>query len=191
MIYIVFISILLGSYLPNKPIISIILGFFLIFLIRKNYSKKNVFLSIFLISFFLLRTIIYKINLFTNYGIVVSSKSNYFIFYNGFSKYYVSSLEHSYEVFDIVYIGGKVKDYGFTTYESQFDFNKYLENSFIFKEIESDKNEVILSFPIRMKQIYENHINKYSIEGKTVVSELLFSKSYLKEYDNFINDFSL
>ena len=191
MIYIVFISILLGSYLPNKPIISLILGFFLFFLIRKNYSKKMVILSMFIISFFLLRTIIYKINLFTNYGIVVSSKSNYFIFYNGFSKYYVSSLEHSYEVFDIVYIVGKVKDYGFTTYESQFDFNNYLKNSFVFKEIESDKIEVIFSFPIRMKQIYENHINKYSIEGKTVVSELLFSKSYLKEYDNFINDFSL
>ena len=134
-IYVIFLSILIGTYGLNKPIISIILGFFLIFILIKEKKKKFFILSFFIILIFYLKLILFDRNIFLHYGIVTTCSDNYFILYNGFSKFYVHFDSHSFKMFDIIRIEGEIIPYSFNTYEGLFDFNHYLQNKFVYNQV--------------------------------------------------------
>ena len=190
-IYIIFLSMLIGTYGLNKPLISLILGFFLIFLLLKEKSIKNIILSICIILIFYIKMIIFSRNVFLNYGIVTSSKDNYFILFNGFSKFYVPLENNSYQMLDFIKIEGELVDYSFDFYEGNFDFNQYLNSKFIYKQINMISTESIFSFPLSSSRIYNLLINKLSEDGKAVISELLFSRNYSNQYSSFISNSNL
>ena len=86
-IFIIFISLLIGHLLLKLPIISIILGIFLIFMLFKNKNKKLIILSLIIISFSLVRMLLLKHDFGCNIGMIIKSKENYFIIFNGVNKY--------------------------------------------------------------------------------------------------------
>lgn len=190
-VLLIFISLLAGHFLLIKPEISLILGSFLVFLIIKLKDKKILIITLIIFLLSLIRILLFKSSIFTNYAIVIQSKENYFLVYNGLSKFYVYNQDNQYNLFDIIYLDGLVSDYSFTNYESQFDFNEYLKDQLIFKEILLSKSYCIFKFPINMNKIYIDYIGRLSEEGKTVVSKLLFNKDYSDEYKDFINNNSL
>ena len=146
-IYIVFLSLLIGTYGLNRPIISLILGLFLMLIIFKEKNKKYLILSLIIIFICNFKMTLFSKNILSNYYLITSSKDNYFIVYNGFSKFYVPLDNHCFKMFDIVKIEGNIINYSFNNYEGLFDFNKYLISKFIFKEIDISKVELIYSFP--------------------------------------------
>lgn len=185
-IYVIFLSILIGTYGLNKPIISIILGFFLIFILIKEKKKKFFILSFFIILIFYLKLILFDRNIFLHYGIVTTCSDNYFILYNGFSKFYVHFDSHSFKMFDIIRIEGEIIPYSFNTYEGLFDFNHYLQNKFVYNQVKIDKCEQFISFQLDINILYQRFINKFNDDGRTIVSELIFSKEYSTDYSSFI-----
>ena len=186
-IYIIFLSILIGSYGFNKPSISLILGLFLILLLIKEKNKKYVFVSIIIMIFFNIKMNLYKTNLFNNYGIVSSSKDSYIIIYNGLSKFYLQVENHDFSLLDLVKVNGEITDYSFNFFEGEFDFNSFLESRFIYKQIEVDAIEKVISNKLNFNFLYNKIINKFDEEGNIIISELFFSKGYSKEFSNFIS----
>ena len=190
-IYLVFISLIIGSYSLTKPLISIIMGFLLIvYLIRKKDVKiTKICLFFIFLSFF--RLILYRLNIFLPYGIVVRTSENYILLYNGLSKFYVPLNNHSLNVFDVISLNGEVKDYAFNTYESCFDFNSYLESELIYKMIDISSYELVFPNIININMIRDTFLNKFTIESKVVLSELLFNTSYDDNYSKFISETNL
>ena len=184
-IFIIFISLLIGHLLLKLPIISIILGIFLIFMLFKNKNKKLIILSLIIISFSLVRMLLLKHDFGCNIGMIIKSKENYFIIFNGVNKYYVYLKNNPYQIFDLLKIKGNISNYNFTNYESQFDFNKYLYDQFVFKKINVSTIEELLVFPIRINDIKQLYLEGFSYEGQTIVSELLFNDSFNENYNKF------
>ena len=190
-IYLVFISLIIGSYSLTKPLISIILGFFLFgYLIKKKDVRITRICLIFLFISFS-RLILYRLNISTSYGIVVKSSENYILLYNGVSKFYVPITNHDLNVFDIIYIEGEIKDYSFNTYESCFNFNSYLESELVFKMIDVSSYKCVLSNIININSVKDKILTNLTFEGKIVISELLFNTSYDDNYSSFISETNL
>lgn len=185
------LSLLIGYYLLNKPEIALILGFLMMFLFIKKPDKKKIIVCLIIIVLSIIRNGFYYLEVNSGYGIVISSSDNYFILFNGFSKYYVPCENNTYEAFDVLRYKGFVSSYNFTNYESQFDFNQYLKEQFIFKKLEISSCDFIFTNPIRVKVIMNNYLSELSNEGLTVISKLLFNKSNNVLYNNFINENSL
>jgi hypothetical protein len=72
-------------------------------------------------------------------GVVIETKSNYFLFQSGFSRYYVYEEGTTREVGDILQIYGNGKAFVRTAYESQFNFSDYLLSKGISSEIDPYK----------------------------------------------------
>ena len=122
---------------------------------------------------------------------MVSSKENYYILQTISGRYYVYDKASKVETFDILILRGQVKDYYFTTYESQLDFNNYLENNLVFKSLEVYSKKVIFNNPIRIKSFISYLLSKYSEKERDVLSLLVFSSSsssyYSLVYNNNLN----
>ena len=158
---------------------SIIIHFLFIaikYVISQKKLKSILYLGFFILG--ILLNILLRQNLFySNLGIVVSSKENYYIFQTLSGRYYVYDKVNKVETFDILILKGQVKDYSFTTYESQLDFNKYLENNLVFKSLEVESKKVILNNPIRIKSFISYLLSKYSEKERDILSLLVFSSS--------------
>ncbi len=176
-LFYVFIFFYLGFSFFDQSILNLFVIFiFLIFLIK----KKNFKLILICIVFFAI-SLGYKCYLkynqfYFNVGVVISSKDNYLIFNTLSGRYYISLKNHNFEIGDILKINGDIENYGFTTYENQFDFNKYLENNGVYFQIKNFNIKSISYFPIRFKPIINNLLNKYDSEVKDLIGFLLFNK---------------
>ncbi|MCQ2742926.1 MAG: MBL fold metallo-hydrolase [Bacilli bacterium] len=109
-------------------------------------------------------------------GIVIESKENYFVFLSGFRKFYVYSQSNSFEFGDILSIEGKVSPFSFTTYESRFDFGKYLLSNGVRGEMSSRKINVLFSNPIRLRSIEDKFLSHFDVETSSLLSSLLFNQ---------------
>lgn len=114
-------------------------------------------------------------------GIVYERKENYFLFKSGLSNFYVYQKNHNYEMFDIIKIKGNVIDISFSCLEGEFNFENYLYNKKVEKEIKNPKIEYKFYNPIRKQKIINLILEKYDSNSKVILSKLLF-------FDN--NDFS-
>ena len=180
----------LGATFSSYTIIKII---FLLILAYKNKAKKKNLLY-FILCFSLgliINSLISYLSLEANFGIVVSSKNNYIIFQTIFKKYYVYIENNPYEVFDILKIEGEIKSLDFTTYESQFDFNNYLNEKLVYNQIQMTSiKSYFLSF-FRVKTIISSTLKIYDDNVRNILSTLLFNINSSKEYSTLIYDNNL
>ena len=86
-------------------------------------------------------------------GFIVECSDNYFVFYSGFKRYYVSSSLHGLEKFDFITISGSLENVDIHAIESRFDFQKYLYSLGVEKEIIMDSFNVNFYFPFRATAI--------------------------------------
>lgn len=114
-------------------------------------------------------------------GVVVESKTNYFIFQSAFCRYYVYSKNNSYEVGDILKIEGKVVTFTSTSYEGYFSFGDYLSSKGVKYQFYSYKTSSIFSTPIRLKEKETNFLSQFDTETSAFLNALLFNQ---KDYNS-------
>ena len=166
---------------------------------RYKLDKKTIIIVIILITFCFTKYFISKISLFeTNkyFGIVLDKKDNYFVFFNGLKKFYVSYKGLTIDELDLIILTGKQENFYFSTLESGFDFNKYLINKGIFKSLNLENVDVIFDFPIQFYSFKESILSKFdTLEQKALVGGILFSEfDYNNDFANqvkILNLFSL
>lgn len=111
------------------------------------------------------------------YGIIVSSKENYFLFLTGKGSYYLYSKGNNYPIFTILHLEGKSEPLSFSHYESGFSFEDYLNHHAVFHSLTLKKEEVIFR-PFDCIKIMQERMFEYlDEESKTIVSSLLFNTS--------------
>lgn len=164
----------------QKNFVIIFYAFLLVFfLLSKKDKKKILLLSFGLIFGFL------SINNNQPYpednssfiGIVYQRKSNYFLFNCEEKNYYVYLVNHQYESFDRLEIKGISKNISFACLESQFNFQEYLYNKKVEKEIVVESIKEIYLNPIRKTLIKEQILSSYDGNTKMMMNLLFFNDS--------------
>ena len=150
-----------------------------IFIKKVKKDKKTLIIGLIVIFISLMRVLISKIEFSINddiIGIVLRRKENYFIVFNGLNKFYVPIKSIDVDEFDIVKIKGEFVSYKFATLEKGFDFNEYLLEQGIKKQITIKTIDTIVDFPIDFYTYKSSIIEKLSaVNSKTFVSGILFS----------------
>ena len=108
-------------------------------------------------------------------GIVYTSKENYFLFNSGGERLYVYQKAHPYDIGDFLTIEGNKEDLSFTTIESFFDFENYLNKKGVFKALKIKSVKVNFANPIRITQRRNKLLNNFNDEEKSLVGAMLFS----------------
>lgn len=110
-------------------------------------------------------------------GVIIESKTNYFIMQVGYEKLYIYKYEHNYEIGDILKITGFKQIVEFPTIESEFDFQRYLNNKGIYNELKPTSIEEIFLNPIRFNSLRNIFLNKFDQNSQSFVSSIFFSKT--------------
>lgn len=174
-----YMSVSLNALMPGA--ISLIM---LVFAFRKGKKYFLAFVLIFICFFIfgILHQVIEAPNgMSAVYGVVIKSKSNYFIITNGWHKYYAYEKDCMCEIGDIVKINGYVSNYSQTEYESKFSFSEYLWGVGVKKYINVYSIECILENPIRLRKKEILFLDNFNIETKGLIDSMLFGR---KDYSN-------
>lgn len=186
MIFYLFVYFYLGLTIKKHIILNIILGLlFYFFKIRKLKIKDQILILFFFILGIIL-IILSNLNLISNYMIVIKSRDNYFIGKSLFNNYYVKYENNPYNVFDVLKIEGKIDDYKFNFYESQFDFNNYLKENLINKEFLYSNVKCIWHSIFNLKKIKLTIRSKYEYLNNEILNYLIFNDSLNQDYTNLI-----
>lgn len=179
------ISFILGLYfLRNNIVLSIIISLIYFVFIFVRFNKKYAFL---ILTIFIGGAILGNLRLEYNNqdniysGMVVEVKRNYFLFQSHYERYYVYEENTSREIGDFLTIESKPTKVNFTTYESQFDFNSYLEDKGVMRSLVLKKYEVNFLNPIRVHSRKEGFLSKFSDNARDLVDAILFNE---KDYSN-------
>ena len=108
-------------------------------------------------------------------SVVIESKANYFIASSSFERFYVYEKDNQYEIGDILLIKGEKKKLDFVTLESNFDFEKYLNNKGVYTQLYPEKIEVKFKTPFRIGKLKRDFLNKFDDNSKALVGAILFS----------------
>ena len=171
-------ALVLGLYFAKyNLVVSILVSLaFLIFVLYRFGKKKFVLFAL----MFATGIIIPRIPLKTNQGpeikgFVVDARDNYYLFQSKFEKYYVYAEENTFEIGDKLLLKGEVKPFKSTSYESQFDFRKYLENKGVTQEIVVKNYDIIHSSIIKIHQFKRKILSKFDQDTSTLISAFLFN----------------
>ena len=171
-------ALVLGLYFAKyNLVVSILVSLaFLIFVLYRFGKKKFVLFAL----IFAIGIIIPRIPLKTNQGpeikgFVVDARDNYYLFQSKFEKYYVYAEENTFEIGDKLLLKGEVKPFKSTSYESQFDFRKYLENKGVTQEIVVKNYDIIHSSIIKIHQFKRKILSKFDQDTSTLISAFLFN----------------
>lgn len=171
------ISLILGLFL--KYHIVFVLIFFSLFIIYLIYRFKNKRLIILSISIFLIGIgvshIRFDFNKSVYKGLVIEAKENYVILSSSLEKLYYYEKDNSYEVGDIISIQGNKKEINFTTLESDFDFNYFLDKKGVKYELKANKVEVNFSTFLRTKYLKNDFLSHFSSNASILLKGILFS----------------
>ena len=172
----IFISFLLGIAF-KKSFIAI--GIVILYLLIKCFRKKRK-LSLAILGTFLLGIGISFIPPFHHTqivysGIVYEVKDNYYLMTSRGEKLYCYEKETKREIGDIVQIKGTTSELDFVTLESEFDFQNYLNNKGVYRELEIEKTTVKFSNTIRLKSFKRWFLNKFDENTRISVNSILFS----------------
>ncbi len=173
------ISLILGlHFLKDDLFVSIVLTLlFVIFIIYRFKWKKNVlFITLFLFGALfthLPRVYNNEENIYS--GVIISAKENYFLLYSHGERFYVSSKDNGCEIGDFVSVHGEVSNVWMATYESQFDFNSYLKNKGVQRQINSFSIKPTFQNPIRLKRFKLSIIKDLNLNAAPLVEALLFN----------------
>lgn len=178
-VFIIFISLFCGINLnSNNFIIFILLDAFIVFvLIRKRaYKGLILFVSINLLCFLLSFIRIDFLNGFiSNTGIVIETKENYYIALINFERVYIYEKGNLKEVGDIIHFEGNISSLNFETLESAFDFNSYLFNKGIRKQLYVTNNNYVYSSFLKFKLIKNNFLTSFDDNAKNLIEAILFN----------------
>lgn len=181
MIFWLFISLLYGLIftemsLSFKIVISIIL---LIILIKKFKIKRSLlFIGIFSIGLgvsFIPLKVEEKENEII-YGVVLESKTNYYLVKSGIHAYYVYEENNEVDALSFLKLKGKVTELSFNSIESQFDFENYLNQKGVYNEFEVEEKEIIIANILHPKEKMNEFLKHFDEDGKVMLNALLFSK---------------
>lgn len=109
-------------------------------------------------------------------GVVIETKSNYFLFQSGLSRYYVYEEGTTREVGDILQIYGNGKALVRTAYESQFNFSDYLFSKGISSEIDPYKINENLRMPLRFREYELSFLTHFDSETRALLDSLLYNR---------------
>ena len=185
-------SLVLGLYFAiNNLVISILITLAYFAFILYRFGKKK-FLIV--IAFFGLGVLVPRITLPTNEGpdyggFVIDARDNYYLFQSKFERYYVYAEENDFEIGDHLVLKGEVIDFKCTTYESQFDFKKYLNNKGTTKQLVVNKCDIKHQSIIKIHHFKKNFLSKFDENTATLISAFLFndkdySSSLVKDADS-------
>ncbi len=155
----------------------------LVYLFLKKQSKYNVLVLLLLFVFGIIRSYLYipgKNGEIQTYGIVFSAKGNYALICTIKGNYYIQG---NYEVGDILKVIGHSFDLSFAHYESSFDFEKYLNNKFVFHEIKGSKILAIFKSPIRINAYKSFCLSFLDDKVSKLISSILFGDFYSNDVD--------
>ena len=108
-------------------------------------------------------------------SVVTESKDNYFIVNSTFERFYIYQRDHSYEIGDIIKIKGIKQELDFTTLESSFDFEDYLNKKGVYSQFYPEKIEVKFSTPFKIHKIKKEFLNKFDAKSRALIGSILFS----------------
>lgn len=178
--FIAFISFVLGLLWKGKLFFIIAASVVWLIFVWRRFAKKRLIFALAVLSFGILYTnvsIPYNNSQKTFNGVVVDSKTNYYIFESKMTKYYVYEKNCTRETGDILTINGTSSEYKFAVIESQLDFNKYLSDRGVDHEIYATSVKCHFAFPIRRHEIINRFLNKYTGTTKVLIGSLLFGQN--------------
>ena len=186
-LFIFFLSFLLGSYIKLLPfILPVILIAWIIFIFKrhgKNIAIVSTLLAVigFGVSFLGL--------LFTPKnscsGFVYESKANYYLLYSGGQRFYVYNKNNSYEIGDYLSITGEAEKLDFTTIESQFDFENFLNNKGVIYQYNVKSIKLQFKNPLRIRSIRENFLKHFDSDTSSFIRSILFNEYEENEVNKF------
>ncbi|MCD8204397.1 MAG: MBL fold metallo-hydrolase [Coprobacillus sp.] len=170
----------MGLVVRYHPLIFIPIAILLFIYLLRKYHKKIALISMCVLSLgvgysFLDINITSSDNTYS--GVVIESKDNYFIFYTGLERLYVSNYGNTYEVGDILSLTGEKEDLHFITLESEFDFEDYLSKKGVNRELTVSNYEVKHSSPFKLNQWKNNFLSKFDEDTASFIKALFFSGS--------------
>ena len=115
--------------------------------------------------------------------LVFKTGDNYFLARDFFHRYYVSYSGHPYEAGDIIKVTGTVKELKLTSYESRFDFGRYLNSWGVYNEfsLKRSSTSYALYFPLRIRTYTDWCLRNYDSDSRTLILACLFNR---KDYSN-------
>lgn len=184
---IAFFSIVSGVNLAYNFSIFILLLYLGLILISIYFLKKKTL--VFLLVFFISYAFIFIVKSFSNSKdilslfLVIKSEENYILVSNIVSIYYLKAYQNNYEIGDIIYIAGQIKELGFSHFQEGFDFKTYLNSFSCFYQIDEDILQLKFSNFIKIKAFEEFLLEGYSSSSKQMISSLLFKES-MKDFSS-------
>lgn len=165
----------------------------LFFIAAYLFKKKNIKLWIvFGIAIF---SFIISLFLFSippsNYAIVISCKNNYAIVISGAKRFYVDIEGIDVDFLDIIKFNGDFKNISFQSLEGEFDFQKYLYNQMVEKEIIIEDFEYVFYNPLRIKTLMNWLTKDLTSYGKYLISSLFFSININSQYRDLLQTFNV
>ena len=124
-------------------------------------------------------------------SLVVEVRENYFIAICGLEKLYVYEKENTREIGDIIEIHGQKKTLEFTTLESSFDFEKYLNNKGIYSEIKTTKIVDKFSTPLKINKLRKRFLSHFDNDTKALISSMFFGISDSEETTSLFRELHL
>ena len=184
------LSLVLGLYFArNSIVISILITLaYFVFILYRFGKKKFLVVIVFFGLGVLVPRITFKPNSGPDYGgIVIDARDNYYLFQSKFERYYLYSEENDFEIGDKLVLKGEVKDLKITTYESRFDFKRYLNNKGITKELVVKKYDITRHSIIKIHHFKKNFLSKFDENTATLISAFLFND---KDYSSSLVKFA-
>lgn len=108
-------------------------------------------------------------------GVVTESHENYYIFTSGMEKFYVYEKSNTAETFDVYTIYGNAKALSIPNLESQFNFENYLNDKGVTRQLFVSSRDVKFEIFIRKKIIKENFLSSFNDETASYLDSLLFN----------------
>jgi competence protein ComEC len=114
-------------------------------------------------------------------GMVIRTKSDYFLFESGGVRYYIYAKENTREIGDWVEIKGYSSLYSSTEYESRFSFSEYLKSQGVNYSIYVDEISDVFAMPVRFRQKEISFLENFNPLTGGAIDSLLFGH---KDYSN-------
>ena len=148
---------------------------FLLFIYRR-FSKKSLIIALFAFCLgFAVSLIDINTTKSSYQGIVYQAKENYILLNSGGERLYVYAKNNDYDIGDILTIEGNKEDFSFTTLESSFDFEEYLNKRGVFHSLKVKNIKVNFRNFIRIKQRREKLLKMFNDEESSIIGAILFS----------------
>lgn len=124
-------------------------------------------------------------------GIVIKRSENYFVLFDGLERFYVNAYDFKdINLFDVIEINGYFAEYNFSVLESDFDFNLYLKNLGISRQLGINSYSTLFKNSINCSLINNSIISQF-ISEKTIelmntliLDEIDYNSTLIKRLQN-------